>query len=150
MPNWPVYKAITKELKLLRQIPIGEPIFMRPATTSSYDPPDVIKSIWVINYWVIDVDTPIMVTTPTIVKVAETTAAQSENELPADSPTNILESEAAIEVSDKFLLATAALVVMNPLEKKSLMRFTAVVSQENLTSKADKLIDTAASLNFAS
>jgi hypothetical protein len=79
LPNWHVYKAITKELKLLRQIPIGEPIFMRPTTTGSYDPLDVIKSTWVINYWVIDVDTPIMATTLAIVKVAETTAAQSKN-----------------------------------------------------------------------
>jgi hypothetical protein len=49
---------------------------MRPTTTGSYDPPDVIKSIWVINYWMIDVDTPIMATTP-IVKAEQTTVAQS-------------------------------------------------------------------------
>ncbi len=91
LPNQPVYKAITKELKLLRQIPIGDPIFIRSTTTGSYDPPDVIKSIWVINYWVIDVDTPIMATTPTIIKAEETIAAQS-TELPIDSPTLELET----------------------------------------------------------
>ena len=85
---------------------------MRPSTTGRYDPLDVIKSIWVINYWVIDVDTPIMATKPTMVKVVETTVAQS-TELPTDSPTNELESEAAIESVDKYLSATAALVVMN-------------------------------------
>jgi hypothetical protein len=63
LPNWLVYKAITKELKLLRQIPIGENVFMRLATTGSYDPLDFIKSVWVINYWVIDVDTYLMATT---------------------------------------------------------------------------------------
>jgi hypothetical protein len=122
---------------------------MRPTTTGRYDPPDVIKSIWVTNYSVIDVDTPIMVTKPTIVKVAETTIAQS-TELSTDSPTNESESEATIEAADNYVSARAALVVMNPSEKKSLMRFTGVVSQENLTSKADTLIDTAASLNFVS
>ena len=42
------------------------------------------------------------------------------------------------------------MVIMNPVEKVSLMRFTALVSQENISSKADTLIDTAASLNFVS
>ena len=47
LPNWPVYKAITQKLKLLRQIPKGENVFMRPTTTGIYDPHDFIKSIWV-------------------------------------------------------------------------------------------------------
>ena len=34
LPNWLVYKVITKELKLLRQISIGENLFSRPITTS--------------------------------------------------------------------------------------------------------------------
>ena len=42
------------------------------------------------------------------------------------------------------------MVIMNPVEKVSLVRFTAVVSQESISSKADTLIDTAASLNFVS
>ena len=42
-PYWLVFKAITKELKLLRQIPIGENAFMRPTTTGSYDPLNFIK-----------------------------------------------------------------------------------------------------------
>jgi hypothetical protein len=39
---------------------------------------------------------------------------------------------------------------MNPLENHCLMRFTVVVSQENLTSNADTLIHTALRLNFVS
>jgi hypothetical protein len=39
---------------------------------------------------------------------------------------------------------------MNPYEAESLMRFTASVSCNGLSSKADTLIDTAASLNFVS
>jgi hypothetical protein len=61
-----------------------------------------------------------------------------------------MESEATIDVTDKYLSAADALVVMIPLENHSLMRFTAMVSQENITSKADTLIDTAASPNFVS
>jgi hypothetical protein len=112
LPNWPCYKAITKELKLLRQIPIGEPIFMRPTLTGSYDPLDVIKSIWVINYWVIDVDTPIMDTTSAIAKAADTAAAQSKAKTPTDSPTNELESKTTLEAADKYLSTTAAMVII--------------------------------------
>jgi hypothetical protein len=44
------YKSITKDLiKLFRQIPIIEDIFLSPITTSSYDPPNINKSIWVIE-----------------------------------------------------------------------------------------------------
>ena len=39
---------------------------------------------------------------------------------------------------------------MNPYEVESLMRFTALVSCNGLSPKADTLIDTAASLNFVS
>ncbi len=97
----------------------------------------------------IDVDTPIMATTPTTIKAEEITLAQS-TELPINSPTNEWKSEAVIEATDRYLSTATALVVMNPSEKNSLMRFAAVVSQENLTSKADTLIDTTASLNFVS
>ncbi len=75
---------------------------MRPTTTSSYDPLDVIKSIWVINYWVIDVDTPVMAATQTIVKAANSAAAQN-NEPPIDSSTNELEFGAAIDVADNYI-----------------------------------------------
>jgi len=51
---------------------------------------------------------------------------------------------------DKYLTAATILVVMNPLENHSLMQIIVVVSQENLTSKANTLIDTAAILNFVS
>ncbi len=65
---------------------------MRPTLTGTYDPLHIIKSIWVINYWVIDVNTPVLGTTSAIAKVAGTAAAQS-NEPPSNSPTNELESK---------------------------------------------------------
>ncbi len=123
---------------------------MRPTTTCSYGPLDFIKPIWVIHYWVIDADTPIMVTTPTIVNDEGLTTPPIINDLPTETLTNEREFEAAIDAADTYLSTTYALVVMNPLEHSSLMRFTDVVSQENITSKAGTLIDMAASLNFAS
>jgi hypothetical protein len=112
---------------------------MRPTTTGIYDPPDFIKSIWVINYWVIDVDTPIMATTPAIVVEGDLTTHPIIYDLPTDTHTNGMEPEAAIDAADKYVSATVVLVVMNPLENHSLMRFTAVVSQENIASKASTL-----------
>ena len=61
LPNWHVYKAITKEFKLPRQIPIGEKIFMKPTTKGSYNPPNSIEFVWAINYWVIEDDSPIYI-----------------------------------------------------------------------------------------
>ena len=121
---------------------------MRPTTTGSYDPPDFIKSIWTRNYWVFDVDTPIMATTPAIESKGDLTTTPIIHDLPTDTPTNGMESEAAIDAADKCLSAATSLVVMNPLENNSLMRFTFVVSQENITCKANTLFDTTVSLNF--
>jgi len=108
LPNWHVYKAITKELKLLRQIPIEENVFMRPTTTGSYDPPDSIKYVWVLNYWVIAVDTPIMATTLAIVNDGDLTTPPIIHDLLTDAHTNGMESEAAIDVADKYLSAATA------------------------------------------
>ena len=58
--------------------------------------------------------------------------------------------EAAAEIVDESLSTTTALVIMNPYEAENLMRFTASVPYNVLSSEADTLIDTAASLNFVS
>jgi hypothetical protein len=49
--------------------------------------------------------------------------------MPIGNPTYEIDSEVAIEATDKYLPATTTLVVMNPLEHHSLMRFTAMVFQ---------------------
>jgi hypothetical protein len=54
----------------------------------------------------------------------------------------------AIETTYENLSTTTALVIMNPYEAEALMRFTVSVSCNELSSKADTLIDTAASFNF--
>jgi hypothetical protein len=86
--------------------------------------------------------------TPTIATATPTTPII--NDIPIDISANEMESQAAIQATDKYLSATTALVVINLLEDHSLMQFTVVVSQENLTSKANTLVDTRTSLNFAS
>ncbi len=61
-----------------------------------------------------------------------------------------LNSEVVIKVEDESLSTTFALVIVDSYLAKALMRFTATVSYKELSSKADIVIDTAASLNFVS
>ncbi len=51
-------------------------------------------------------------------------------------------------MEDESLSTTTTLVIMDPYQLEALMRFTATISYKELSSKADTLIDTAASLNF--
>ena len=99
----------------------------------------------------IDAYPPTNTPSPTIEATAKSPAASIIHDLLIDTPTtNEIGSEAAIEAASKYLLATSTLVVMNPLQNHSLMRFTIVVSQEYLTSKVDTLIITTTYLNFVS
>jgi hypothetical protein len=50
LPNLPKFKAITKELYLLKRLPKGKKVFMRTTPTGSYEPPDIITSPLVINF----------------------------------------------------------------------------------------------------
>jgi hypothetical protein len=99
---------------------------------------------------VIDVDTHILAQTPSIVPATVAPMVPIINDTHVGNSIDNMEPEAAIEAPDKYLTPTVALFVMNRLENRYLMRFTDVVSQENQTSKADPLIDTATSLNFVS
>ena len=91
-----------------------------------------------------------MATTPVTINDRGLTTPATIDNIPTDTLTNGMEPYEAIDAAAKYLSLATALVGMNPLETHSLMRFTDAVSQENKTSKADTLIDTAASLNFVS
>jgi len=39
LPNWPEFEAVTKELKLVKQLSKGEKVFMRTSPTCTYEPP---------------------------------------------------------------------------------------------------------------
>jgi hypothetical protein len=139
--DWPKFKALTKDLKLIKQLPKGEKVFTRTSPTGTYVPSDLLPSIWhVINFWLIDASTPVLsplLTTnvsnlkPSIVKIEQ-------------------ELEATIETADENLSTAAFLVIMDPYEAEALMKFPASVSYNGLLSEADTLIDIATSLNFVS
>jgi hypothetical protein len=59
LPDWPKFKAITKELKFIKRLPKGERVFIRTSPTCTYDPPDLIPSILRINFWLIDATAPV-------------------------------------------------------------------------------------------
>jgi len=52
LPEWPKFKAITKELKLIKQLSKGEKVLMRTTLICTYDPPNLITSAWAINFLV--------------------------------------------------------------------------------------------------
>ena len=134
LPDWPKFKALTKELKLIKRIPKGEKVFMRTSPTGTYVPSDLLPSLWPVNFWLIVASTPVM--SPlltTTVNNLKPSNVETESEL-----------ETAIEAANENLPEATALVIMNPYETVALMRFTASVSHDGVSSKADALIDTAA------
>ena len=64
--------------------------------------------------------------------------------------TTQLETNAAIEATNKYLATVAVMVVMDPYEAESFMRFNATAFGNGLSAKANTRIDTSASLNFVS
>jgi hypothetical protein len=50
------FKATTRELKLIKQLPKGEKVFIRTTLPGTYDPLDHIISARANNYWLIDVN----------------------------------------------------------------------------------------------
>jgi hypothetical protein len=113
---------------------------MRTSPTGTYVPSDLLPSFWPVNFWLVDANTPVLSPLLTInVNNLKPSIVETESKF-----------EAAIETSDESLPTAAALAIMNPYEAEALMRFIASVSYDGLSSKADTLIDTAASLNFVS
>ena len=113
-------------------------MFMRTTPTCTYEPPDLIIFAWVINFWLIHVNTLALSSlTNTIV-----------NTLKPNIVITQLEAHEAIKAANKYLSAATAMVVMDPSEAEALMRFNAIVVLNGLSAKANTLIDTAASLNF--
>jgi hypothetical protein len=140
LPDWPKFKTLTKELKLIKRIPKGEKVFMRTSPTGTYVPSDLLPSIWPVNFWLIDATT--LVLSPLL--------TTNVNNLKPSIVETESKFEATIEIANESLPTAAPLVIMNPYEAEALMRFTASVSYDGLSSKADTLIDTSASLNFVS
>ena len=49
LPDWPKFKALTKELKLIKQLPKGEKAFIRASPTGTYVPSELLPYIWLVN-----------------------------------------------------------------------------------------------------
>ena len=100
LPDWPKFKALTKELKLIKPIPKGEKVFMKSSSTGTYVPSDLLPSLWPVNFWLIDASTPVL--SPLL-------TTNVNNLKPS-----IVETESAIETTNENLPTTVALVIMNP------------------------------------
>jgi hypothetical protein len=122
LPGWPIFKAITKELKLIKQLPKGKRVFMRTSPTCTYVPSDLLLSIWPINFWLIDANTPVL--SPLLI----TTISNLKPNIVKIEP----ELEAAIETADENFSTTTAFVIMDPYEAEALMRFAAYVSYNGI------------------
>ncbi len=112
---------------------------MRTTPTGTYDPPDLIPTVWPIIFGLIDASTPVL--SPLLNTYA--------SNLKPKVVTNELNPQVAIKVEDESL-PTTALVIMDPYQAEALMRFSATLSYKELSSKTDTLIDTVASLEFFS
>jgi hypothetical protein len=113
---------------------------MRTTPTCTYKPNDLITSAWAINYWLIHANTPVL--SPLI--------SFSVDALKPNIVTTQLEANATIETTNTYLSVATDMVAMDPYELASLMRFNATLPLNGLSTKADTLIGTKASLNFVS
>jgi hypothetical protein len=98
----------------MKQLPKGEKVLMRTYPTCTYYPPILILSVWVINYWLVDAKTHVL--SPMITTYVGV--------LKPNLVTTSLETNAAIEATNKHLSTTTALVIMDSYAPKALMRFT--------------------------
>ena len=113
---------------------------MRTTPIGTYEPPDIITSAWVIIFWLIDANTYVL----------SPLTNTSVNTLKHNIVTTQLEATEAIKAANTYLSAATARVVMDPYEAKAFMRFNATFVLNGLSTKADTLIDTTASINFVS
>ena len=77
---------------------------MRTAPIGTYEPPDLITSAWVINYWLIDANTHVL--SPFM--------NTSVSTLKPNIVTTQFEANAAIEAANKYLSIALAMVVIDP------------------------------------
>ena len=106
---------------------------MRTARTCTYDPPDIKKATCVINYWRIDADTHV----PSPSTVSNVCILRS----------NIVSTKLKAKLYKQLIdMSHQFFSVIDPYKAETLVRFTPSAFLNGLFSKADTLIDTAASL----
>jgi len=115
---------------LLDQIPNDIPIFTKPSPLGVRH--NLVKVPWPINYWVIDKDTHVRVSS---------TPVQSVSSL-----IGIIN----INIASHWLPSATILTIVDPYEPEPLMKFSISIEYDSLRHDTNVLIDSAAILNFVS
>ncbi len=74
--------------------------------TGTYVPSDLLPSIWLVNFWLIDANTPVL--SPLL--------TTNVNNLKPNIVKIEVEPDTSVEIVDENLSTTTALVIMNPFE----------------------------------
>ncbi len=98
LPNWPQLNSATTRLRLVRQVPIGTPVFIKPSPLGKRH--NFVKVPWPLNYWVIDKDTYVKVSPPHVKSV--------------DLSLTLDESNSKTEIAYQWLPTVVALTIMDP------------------------------------
>ena len=95
LPYCAKFKATTKELKLIKQVPKGEKVLLRTTPSCTHAPRDIITYTWVNNLLLIDAKMHVL--SPTI--------ATNVNVLKPSSVTSELEPNIVIQAAHEYLSA---------------------------------------------
>ena len=134
LPNWPQFNAVTTGFRLLRQVPIDTPVFTKPSPLGKRH--SVVKIPWPINYWVIDKDTHVKVSSTPVTSVTVTK--------------DIAKSFTTSDIAAHWLPTSTALTIMDPNQPSPLMKLTISIEQDSIQFHTTVLVDSAATLNFVS
>ena len=150
LPDWPSFREVTSDLKLLKTIPSRQHLFTKsPDNDASLRTP-VDSFRWPVNYWVIDKDTPVLsehnVREQNVPSDDATETESAEAHTSEIDETEVNPDIIAQNAANKYLPAAAAYVIMNPDHPEPLMRVPVKINDQ----ETDALIDNAATLNFVS
>ena len=118
----------------MRQVLIDTPVFTKPSPLGKRH--IIIKVPWPINYWVREKDTFVKASPPPV-KSVDLSLIMNE----ANSKSNI---------ASQWFPTTVALTIMDPDQPEPLMKLPISIEQDSLQFHTNVLIDSAATLNFAS
>ena len=117
LPNWPQFNAATIGLRVLHQVLTSMQVFTKP-------PPfgkrlTIVKVPWLLNYWVIDKDTPM--------KVAPTCHVKS-----MVSSLEVSNDNNKSDIVFQWLLTAATLTIMDPNQPKPLIKLPIYIEHDLL------------------
>ena len=119
---------------MLEQIPIDTLVFTKQSPLGIRH--NLVKVPWPINYWVIDKDTHV--------------TASSTHVHSVISPIDITSCANQSDIASHWLRSAVVLTIMDPNEPEPLMKLPISIEYDALRYDTSVLIDSAATLNFAS